>query len=59
MLPAATFEMKKKSFNPFPGEAGRERETILRIYKLFIYGDIHDITRLFCKNVLCCELHVL
>ena len=48
MLPAETFEIRKRIFALY---VAKPRQTILKMYEMFIYGDIHHINNLFCKSV--------
>ena len=52
MLPAETFEMRKRLLTLSLAKPRQNIEAILKSYKLIIYGDIHYITNSFCKTVL-------
>jgi hypothetical protein len=43
---------EKMSFKHFLGKPIYNAEAVLKTYELFIYGDVHYITNLCCKNVL-------
>jgi len=46
-----TFEIRKCLLNTSLAQPRQNIEAILKTYKLFIYGDIHYITKTFCKNM--------
>jgi hypothetical protein len=47
-----TFEIRKRLFNTSLAQPRQNIEAILKMYKLFIYGDIDYITNTFCKNMI-------
>jgi hypothetical protein len=52
MLPAETFEMKKRLSTLSLAKPIQNTEATLNTYELFTYGDIHYINNSFCKSVL-------
>jgi hypothetical protein len=44
LLSAGDIWNEKAWFNPVHCKPGQNAEAILKTFKLFIYGDIHDIT---------------
>ena len=52
MLPAETTDVGKGPSSPFPGKDEIDGEAVLLTYGLFIYGDMHYITKSFSENVL-------
>jgi hypothetical protein len=51
MLPAETFEIRKRLFTLYLAKPKKTTETILKVYEMFIYGDIHNINNVFCESV--------
>jgi hypothetical protein len=53
MLPAETFALRKRLLAlPLAKPKYNTERSSLKTYELFIIGDIHYITDLFCRNVL-------
>ena len=63
MLPAETFDTRKRLVTLSPAKPIEKAEAILKAYMLFIYGNICYISISFCTVVLnpllVCELHLL
>lgn len=51
MLPADTFVMSKRRLTLFLAKPKKHAEASLKNFELFIYGDTHEITNSFFKNV--------
>jgi len=50
MLPAETFQMRKRHLNFFVAKPREKAEVILKTCKLFLYGNIYCITKLLCEK---------
>ena len=48
---AETFETTDRLLSLSLAKTTWKTDEILKTYKLFIYGELHDITNLSCKNV--------
>jgi len=57
MLPAETFEMRKRLLTVSLTKLGQNMEAILKSYKLLIYGDINYTVNSFRKTVLKTATH--
>jgi hypothetical protein len=52
MLPAEAFEMRTVILTLSAAKTRQKPEAVLKNYELFICGDIHEVTSLFCQKLL-------